>query len=77
MQKVIVAKRFNDIGSKVLCIDDIDTVNSLFDFLTDVSLSSDVEIVSVKGIENYKEYYPIEEYTDSKKFAIDVLSMMK
>lgn len=77
MRKVILAKRFGNTGSKVLYLDDGEMLNTLFDYLTDESIGTDVQIVSVKGIENYKEYYPLTEYTDSKKFTIDVLKMMQ
>lgn len=77
MRKVILAKRFGNTGSMVLYIDDGEILNTLFDYLTDESIGTDVQIVSVKGIENYREYYPLTEYTDSKKFTIDVLKMMQ
>ncbi|HHD2754431.1 TPA: DUF6718 family protein [Clostridium perfringens] len=77
MKKVLVAKRFNETGSLVLLCDDIDKLNSVFDYLTDKSIDSNVQIVSVKGIENYKEYYPITEIMDSEEFTKRVLGMMQ
>lgn len=77
MTKAIVAKKFNNIGSKVFIVNDIEESLKMFKFLSSESIETDVQVVTVNGLENYKEYYPIEEYTDSKKFAIDVLSMMQ
>lgn len=77
MKKVLVAKKFDQVGSLVLLSDDTEKLNSLFDYLTDESIDSDVQIVSVKGIENYKEYYPITEIGDSREFTKRVLGMMQ
>ena len=49
----------------------------MFKFFSSESKDSNVQILTVNGLEDYKEYYPIEEYNNSKKFVIDVLSMMQ
>ncbi|ELC8426430.1 hypothetical protein QTI48_14960 [Clostridium perfringens] len=77
MKKVLVAKRFNESRSLVLISDDIEKLNSTFDYLTDKSINSDVQIISVKGIENYKEYHPITEIMDIEEFIKIVLKMMQ
>lgn len=77
MKKVLIAKRFNESRSLALISDDLDKLNSTFDYLTDKSINSDVQIISVKGIENYKEYYPITEIMDITEFIKQVLEMMQ
>ena len=76
MKKVIVAKKFNEVGSIVLDIDNLEKMNNLFDYLVEESFDSDVQIVSVKGIENYQEYYPITIINDSKEFTKRVLNYL-
>ncbi|MGL4912181.1 MAG: DUF6718 family protein, partial [Romboutsia sp.] len=41
------------------------------------SIGTDIQIISVKGIEGYKEYYPITVIKDSKEFTIRVLTYMR
>lgn len=77
MTKAIIAKRFNTVGSKALLIDKIQPALETFKFLSSESKHSSVQIVAVNGLEGYREYYPIEEYTDSKRFTEDVLRMIK
>lgn len=77
MTKAIVAKKFDNIGSKVFIVNNIEESLKMFKFLSSESKDSNVQILTVNGLEDYKEYYPIEEYNDSKKFVIDVLSMMQ
>lgn len=77
MKKVIVIKKLNEIGSLVLDIDNLEKLNSLFDYLVEESFNTDIEVISVKGIENYQEYYPITVINDSKEFTIKVLEMME
>lgn len=77
MTKAIVAKKFNNVGSKIFIVNDIEESLKLFKFLNAESKGTDIQILTVNGLENYKEYYPVEEYTESEKFSRDVLSMMQ
>lgn len=69
IKKVIITKKFNEVGSIILDIDNLEKMNNRFDYLVEESFDSDVQIVSEKGIENYQEYYPITVINDSKTFT--------
>ncbi|WP_353886163.1 DUF6718 family protein [uncultured Clostridium sp.] len=69
IKKVIITKKFNEVGSIILDIDNLEKMNNRFDYLVEESFDSDVQIVSKKGIENYQEYYPITVINDSKTFT--------
>ncbi|MGV3027064.1 DUF6718 family protein [Clostridium thermobutyricum] len=64
-----MTKKFNEVGSIILDIDNLEKMNNRFDYLVEESFDSDVQIVSEKGIENYQEYYPITVINDSKTFT--------
>ena len=75
-EKSYNSKKFNEVGSIGLNLEDDETISLIYPYLSRKSLNSDVQIVVIGGIDLYKEYYPITFLKDSAEFVISTLKMI-
>lgn len=74
----LVAKKFNKEGSFVYCVNEqTNEIVEIFSFINsrfeNVETDKNIEVSIIRGIESYKEYYPLTFINNSKEFIQKVL----